>query len=300
MIELLDSRELYSRPGKGLPLLVITNRHARAVVCLQGAQALSYIPTGKTDLLWLSPKARLSPGEPIRGGIPICSPWFASGTGNQKPFHGFARTSLWTILDSRTEADGTSVLGLILEAGRENRRIWDHELSLRLEISVGSRLSMSFEAKNEGSEAIRLEHLWHSYFAIGDISRTSLSGLEGREFIDKNDARRRGRQDGEIRFERATDRIFLDAPRSQRISLPEGEILVESDSGCAVVWNAWEKDAEIEDLGEGAHREYLCVERGDVDEGAVSVEGGASYRATMSIEKRLHSSMADSRLEQGS
>lgn len=159
---------------------------------------------------------------------------------------------------------------------------------------------MSFEARNEGSEALRLEHLWHSYFAVGDISRTKVSGLEGCEYIDKNEGRRRALQEGELLFDRPIDRIFPGAPKAQRIGLSDGEILVESDTACAVVWNAWERDAEVEDLGQGAHREYLCVERGDVDEGAVTIEGGGTYRAAMSIEKRLHANMADSRLASGS
>jgi D-hexose-6-phosphate mutarotase len=300
MIELLDSRELYPRPGKGLPLLAISNGFAKAVLSLQGAQVLSYRPAGGGDLLWLSPKARLNPGLPIRGGIPLCSPWFAAGSGGRTPFHGFARTRPWSVLEARAEADGTTSVSLALEDGSWARELWEGAVSLRLDISVGSRLSMSFEARNEGSEALRLEHLWHSYFAVGDITRTKVSGLEGCEYIDKNEGRRRARQEGELLFDRPIDRIFPGAPKAQRIGLSDGEILVESDTACAVVWNAGERDAEVEDLGEGAHREYLCVERGDVDEGAVTVEGGGTYRAAMSIEKRLHASMADSRVASGS
>jgi glucose-6-phosphate 1-epimerase len=283
MIELINSRDAYPSHEGGIPLLVVDNEWARAVISLQGAQVLSYAPKGSADLLWLSPRARLSPGEPTRGGIPLCSPWFASGSGNQEPFHGFARTSRWTLLDSRSEADGSNSLTLTLEDSKSTRRLWDHALSLKLEVSIGPRLSMDFEARNEGGEGIRLEHLWHSYLAIDNISQATLSGLEDREYIDKVDARRRKRQAGSLSFDQVTNRIYLDVPSTQTISLPGGSVKIESGTACAVVWNAWDGDAEVEDLGPGAHREYLCVERGDVDERAVCLTPGGSYRASMSI-----------------
>jgi glucose-6-phosphate 1-epimerase len=284
MVQIIDSRELYPRQEAGIPLLVVENRWARAALSLQGAQILSYTPVGSSDLLWLSPKARLSSREPIRGGIPICFPWFASGSGGQAPFHGFARICLWTLLETSTLADGSIILTLTLEDGKETRRLLDHAFSLRFTITIGPRLSMEFKAKNDGDGRLCLEHLWHSYFAVQDISRTSVKGLEKCYYIDKLDERKRKRQDDELSFDRATDRIYLDVPSVQTISFPSGSISIESSAACAVVWNAWDHDGEIDDLGAGTHREYLCVERGDVDEKAHNVKSCEEYSAHMTIE----------------
>ena len=93
----------------GGPVVEMTHAGARAVVSIQGGQVLSYVPTpGAQDVLWLSPVARIVPGKSIRGGIPVCWPWFGPHAADGAlPAHGFVRTAMWSI--SETGADATGV-----------------------------------------------------------------------------------------------------------------------------------------------------------------------------------------------
>ena len=285
-IRTVDSRQLYPaqhRPDDaGLPMLLVENPRGRAVVALQGAHVMAFRPAGKDELLWVSPLTALQDGVPIRGGIPLCLPWFGPGP-DGKAMHGFARVKPWTVAMAERLADGGTRLVLELAGDAATSALWPHAFAFRLEIEVGTTLKMTLDARNPGAEAAPLAFAFHTYFAVPDVATARVSGLDGTVYIDKTDNFARKTQAGEVAIAGPTDRVYLDVPRRQTIAAGAGRIDIESEARCAVVWNAWHNDRNIPDLGEGNHVGYLCVERGDVADHAVSLPPGGSYRAWMRI-----------------
>ena len=281
----IQSTQLYPsqhQPGDaGLPMLLVENRQARAVIALQGAHVMSFQPKGQREMLWVSPKTLFESGKPIRGGIPLCLPWFGPHSEDKTWLHGFARTRQWTLVGSNTLADGATRLVLELSGDATLCALWPHDFLFHLEIVVGKTLRLEMTVENRGQTPAPLAFAFHTYFSVPDVVKAVISGLEGTSFIDKTDNLARKTQQGEFALDAMTDRIYLDVPAKQRIKSEDGAITIESTSKCAVVWNAWHNDKNIGDIGEGNHVGYVCVERGDAADHAVTLAPGAPYRCWM-------------------
>ena len=281
----IQSTQLYPsqhQPGDaGLPMLLVENRQARAVIALQGAHVMSFQPKGQREMLWISPKTLFESGKPIRGGIPLCLPWFGPHSEDKTWLHGFARTRQWTLVGSNTLADGATRLVLELSGDATLCALWPHDFLFHLEIVVGKTLRLEMTVENRGQAPAPLAFAFHTYFAVPDVAQAVISGLEGTSFIDKTDNLARKTQQGEFTISAMTDRVYLDVPAKQRIKSEDGAITIESPSRCAIVWNAWHNDKNIGDIGEGNHVGYVCVERGDVADHAVTLAPGAPYRCWM-------------------
>ena len=281
----IQSTQLYPsqhQPGDaGLPMLLVENRQARAVIALQGAHVMSFQPKGQREMLWISPKTLFESGKPIRGGIPLCLPWFGPHSEDKTWLHGFARTRQWTLVGSNTLADGATRLVLELSGDATLCALWPHDFLFHLEIVVGKTLRLEMTVENRGQAPAPLAFAFHTYFAVPDVAQAVISGLEGTSFIDKTDNLARKTQQGEFTISAMTDRVYLDVPAKQRIKSEDGAITIESPSRCAIVWNAWHNDKNIGDIGEGNHVGYVCVERGDAADYAVTLAPGAPYRCWM-------------------
>ncbi len=281
----IQSTQLYPsqhQPGDaGLPMLLVENRQARAVIALQGAHVMSFQPKGQREMLWISPKTLFESGKPIRGGIPLCLPWFGPHSEDKTWLHGFARTRQWTLVGSNTLADGATRLVLELSGDATLCALWPHDFLFHLEIVVGKTLRLEMTVENRGQAPAPLAFAFHTYFAVPDVAQAVISGLEGTSFIDKTDNLARKTQQGDVTISAMTDRVYLDVPAKQRIKSEDGAITIESPSRCAIVWNAWHNDKNIGDIGEGNHVGYVCVERGDAADHAVTLAPGAPYRCWM-------------------
>ena len=281
----IQSTQLYPsqhQPGDaGLPMLLVENRQARAVIALQGAHVMSFQPKGQREMLWISPKTLFESGKPIRGGIPLCLPWFGPHSEDKTWLHGFARTRQWTLVGSNTLADGATRLVLELSGEATLCALWPHDFLFHLEIVVGKTLRLEMTVENRGQAPAPLAFAFHTYFAVPDVAQAVISGLEGTSFIDKTDNLARKTQQGDVTISAMTDRVYLDVPAKQRIKSEDGAITIESPSRCAIVWNAWHNDKNIGDIGEGNHVGYVCVERGDAADHAVTLAPGVKYRCWM-------------------
>ena len=282
----VKSTELYPaqhQPGdQGLPMLVVDNALGRAVIALHGAHLMAFKAKGQREMLWISPKTVLAAGTPIRGGIPLCLPWFGPGP-DGKSMHGFARTMNWTVVGAEQLDCGTTRLVLGLDGDASVNALWPHAFAFRLEVTVGSELKLKMTVRNRGSDAAPLAFAFHTYFAVPDVAQAGVTGLEGTTYIDKMDNFARKTQQGAVKIDAVTDRIYLDVPARQTLTSAAGRFAIDSDAACAVVWNAWSNDKNIADLGEGNHVGYLCVERCDVADRAITLTPGGEYRMTMTL-----------------
>lgn len=285
-IRIVSSSELYpelQQPGDTpLPMLVVENPLGRAVIALQGAHVMAYRATGQREMLWVSPKCVLNEGRPIRGGIPLCTPWFGPGP-DGKTLHGFARTMPWTLIGAQALESGATRLELELVGDATTSALWPHAFAFRLEVVVGRELRVAISAQNRGPDVAPFAFAFHTYFAVPAVARTRVSGLAGLTYIDKMDNFARKEQQGEVTISAPTDNIYLDAPARQTVISDAGNIGIESNSRCALVWNAWTNDKNMFDLGEGNHVGYLCLERGDFADYAVTLLPGGKYGCSMTL-----------------
>jgi len=285
-IKLVPSTELYPALHKagdaGLPMLVVENKLGRAVIALQGSHLMSFKPTGQREMLWVSPKSVLKAGQPIRGGIPLCVPWFGPGP-DRTLQHGFGRIMEWSVAEAGICADGSTRVVLELAGDATVCALWPHAFTFRMEVVVGSSLKVAFSAESRSASPAPFAFACHTYFAVPDVADVRVAGLENTTYIDKMDNMTRKPQQGEIAITAVTDRIYLDVPAAQTLKVATGNVKIESDTKCAVVWNCWTNDKNIADIGEGNHVGYICVERCDVADRAVTIPAGGKYQMAMAL-----------------
>lgn len=261
-----------------LPVLHIANACAEAAIALQGAQLLTYTPRGSKPVLWLSEQASWRRGQPVRGGIPICWPWFGATERNPRsvqgmvqgsapPAHGLVRDRDWTLRGIRELPDRTDItLGFITD--HQTHRHWPQAAELTLEVSVGESLQLRLSTRNTGDGAIALTQALHTYFAVGAIDATSVTGLEQSRYIDTLDDWRENSQQGAISFHGETDRIYLDLPATMQLHDRSWERVIglrTEHSASAVVWNPWiDKGSRMSQLAPAAWRDFVCIETANV------------------------------------
>lgn len=248
----------------GLPFIYIVNQAAQAKICLLGATVMEFQPQDADPVLWTSPKSFYAVGTPIRGGIPVCWPWFGAHPTPGFPAHGFVRTLLWRFIGSQEVSPELTVVELGLEDDESTRRLWPHAFSLRLRVEVGAELSVTLVTTNSGSEEFPFSSALHTYFQISDIEAIQVDGLENVPFLSKVHNFEQFVEAEPVRFTRQTDRVYLNTTSTCVIQDPNWhrQIFVEKEgSQTTVVWNPWSKiSAEVADLGPGAYQQYVCVE----------------------------------------
>jgi D-hexose-6-phosphate mutarotase len=270
------------RTVNGMTVVEIANATATASLAMQGAHLLHWTPRGMSPVIWLSPQARFAPGTPIRGGVPICWPWFGPPAGGSGlPSHGFARISPWELLEVRPSPEVTHLaFRLAPSAGAQAQ--WPPTAVPELHMTIGARLEMELVTSNTGSKAITIGQALHAYFVVGDVRQVRIEGLDGCPYIDKVDGGRRGIQDGTLIIGRETDRIYLDATVDCIIDDPvlTRRIRIgKHGSRSTVVWNPWaDKAASMGDLGENNYLRMVCVEAANVADDLVTVAPDSSCR----------------------
>lgn len=271
-----------------LPALRVHNPHCSALFSLQGAQLLSFQPHGKAPLLWLSDQALYIPGKAIRGGIPLCFPWFGPHPEDaRKPAHGFARQKEWQLLEASDTPEGSwLVFGLSDDAA--SRQLWPHAFAATLAFLLADTLTVTLGVRNTDSRDFHFGFALHSYFPTTDIRQTLVDGLEDCAFIDqlKGDALFPA-ESAAIRFSSETDRIYEGASGRYRIrDEAEQQGIVLNAPGChsAIVWNPWaEKTARLADMSAQGWQQMLCVECGNTGRDGITLRPGEKREFSLQI-----------------
>jgi len=268
----------------GFTYIEINNARAHATISTYSGQLLSYRPLGqKDDLLFVSDKAYYEDGKAIKGGIPVCWPWFGADPDDQgRPAHGFVRNRQWEVSASESLADGSTRVVLDLTDSDATRSIWPHSFKLSIEITVGDSLRVALLTRNTGDNSITISQALHTYLRVGDISKVRVLGLDGSEYLDKMDNSSRKTQAGPVTIDGEVDRIYTGVP---------GELVLDDASlarkiritsrGCstAVVWNPWlETAASMGDLDDDDYRKMLCVETANAGPETITIAAGGEYR----------------------
>jgi glucose-6-phosphate 1-epimerase len=267
----------------GFPAWLVDTPYATAAISVFGGQLLSFVPKGGPDVLWLSPLSQRQP-EPIRGGTPVCWPYFAKmGQAGGMPSHGLVRTTAWRVREAQREADGTVVLKL------GPPTLAGLPLRLTMTLRIGRTLSQTLATENVGDKPVVFTQALHNYFHVGDVRKVTVAGLDGLTYLDKKDAGRAHVQHGDWQLlpPGYSDRIYTGASGPYVLHDPGlGRDIRISTRGShsAVVWNAGAQAARrIDDIGAG-WRHYLSVEVTNVAPDAIELQPGERHELEQVIE----------------
>jgi glucose-6-phosphate 1-epimerase len=268
----------------GLPVLLVDGPSARAQIYLHGATVTDWTPHGSDPVLWVSSASRFTAEAPIRGGVPICFPWFGAHPGESgAPSHGFARLCEWSLVGAQDDGEDVVVRLRLTDNEATRESAWPHRFEAVYTVVVGSRLSLVLEVTNRGEVAVVFEEALHTYFDVRNILTTEVSGLEETPFYDLTIGPEPvpGEPDP-VRFRSETDRIYLGSTRvgtTVRDDESGRSVLISRDgSEATVIWNPWaDKAAGMRDFGDEEWRSMVCVEVGNIRDAAIRLEPGRSH-----------------------
>jgi D-hexose-6-phosphate mutarotase len=265
----------------GLPVVLVDVPACTGEVYLHGAHVTSWRPLG-AEVLWVSESAVYRPGKAIRGGVPICFPWFADGPdGTATPAHGFARTTEWGLVGATTDGRWVEVI-LALTDSPATRELWPHSFACDYRVRMGeNELALLLTVTNTGDEPFTFEEALHTYFGVSDIRTAEVDGLAGTSYLDMVPGADRGPHvlDGPITFAGEVDRTFQGTGATAVIRDGDRTVTVARDgSNSAIVWNPWiDKAAAMGDFGDDEWTGMVCVETANAKADAVTLEPGAGH-----------------------
>ncbi len=282
--------KLHIAPGpSGLPHINIEAQGAQAEIALQGGHLVRYGHLGAPPVLWASRQAIYALGKPIRGGIPICWPWFGPHPDDpSKPQHGFVRTALWELRATGMAGDAVWVrLGLTDSAA--TLPIWPHAFDLELIATVGTQLDVVLTARNRGDSSFSCGGALHSYFAVSNVTQIAIEGLARTRYLDKV-AGGEHIQEGSVTITHEVDRVYRDTTANCTIvdsTLNRRIVIAKAGSRTTVVWNPWiEKASRMADFAADEYQEMVCVETANADDDLAFLPPGVMHtlRTTISVE----------------
>ena len=271
----------------GLPKVQITSPAASAEIYLHGAQLTSWRPAGAEEVIFLSGQSRWEEGKAIRGGIPVCFPWFRAKAEDAKaPAHGFARTRSWQ-LESLTQEQESVVVTLATKSDEESRKWWPYEFRLVHRITVGAALKLELIVSNTGSAPFHFEEALHTYNRVGEAEKLRIAGLDQVSFLNNRDGNRAKLQIGDVLLRQATDNAYVDTQNAVEIidpTLRRRIRLEKQGSMTTVVWNPWSDGASaLADLGDDEWRQMACVEASNILSNAVTLAPGEEHTMTATL-----------------
>jgi glucose-6-phosphate 1-epimerase len=274
-------------PGNtGQPKVKITSVAASAEIYLHGAHLTSWIPAGAEEVIFLSSKAQYQEGKAIRGGVPICFPWFNAKTDDPKaPSHGLVRTKTWD-LESITHEGNAIAVALSTSSDDATRKWWPHEFRAVQRITISTNLQMELTVTNTGAAPLTFQEALHTYYRVGNVRHVRLVGLDDISYLDNTEGNTEKIQYGDNTFDQRIDNAYLNTETQLELTDPSlnRRILIgKQNSRNTVVWNPWATLANgMSDLGdEWPH--FVCVEAANIRANAITRQPGEQHTMTAII-----------------
>ncbi len=255
--------------AQGLVKLIVCSHHSTGVIHLQGAHVTSFVPKNRKEFLWLSPLAKYKKGKPIRGGIPICWPWFGAHPSDPSlPQHGFARTSIFEIDKITDLNDGSVTVQLSLQVRGDYLKFGVLSFYLKVQINVGVSLTVTMTSVIDNGYSIPWSEAIHSYLAVDDIQNTSLFGLRDTRYYNQLSGQVECQLDDSVYFDQEIDRIYKQPSNLLTVIYKNKNLLKiqQSGSDATVIWNPWVNKAKlIQDFPDQGYQNMLCVEAANLE-----------------------------------
>jgi len=282
----MDPLKQYEIPGRltvftgngNLSALRIESDSSVAEIYPHGAHVTHFQKRGEEPLLFMSAASEFAHDKPIRGGVPVIFPWFGPREG--MPIHGYARVADWDLVSADASPDGSVSLRFRLPS--------DGRADVIFVITVGEALTMELAVTNTGDSDFSFENCLHTYFKIGDIHQTEITGLRGVCYFDKVFNTECIEAQDTLRIDSETDRVYQDTEGTVEIydsALARAIRVRKSGSKSTVVWNPWiEKSTRMADFGDEEYPFMVCVESGNVGVNAIHLAPGETSVLKVELE----------------
>ncbi|WP_318432638.1 D-hexose-6-phosphate mutarotase [Photobacterium leiognathi] len=266
---------------QGISIIRVIHPLAEAGISLHGGHLIWFKPAGEKDIIWLSENAEFDTQKAIRGGIPVCWPWFGkAGT----PSHGFARTSQWTLQEHRENENGV-IVSLQLEDNEETRALWPYKFNNVLTFEIGTELKVSLTSTNTDSQPWSYGGALHTYFDIADINNIEITGM-GATYLDSTQQGKACEGGDVLTFTSETDRVYTQPEATITINDKNNErnILVTNEGhNAAVIWNPWQElSISMGDMADNSFETMVCVES-TIHQPSIELAPGQSHTLATTV-----------------
>jgi glucose-6-phosphate 1-epimerase len=284
-----SDRVVFSEGNGGLAKCNIKTEKAELEFYLQGSHITHFKPRGADSVLWMSTQSEFRTGVAIRGGIPICWPWFGPHpTDARMPQHGFARIEKWNVIDVDDLPTGEIQVQMSLSNSPRTRELWPFEFDLSYRILIGEQLKLELICSNVGSVVLSdIGCALHTYFQVADIKDVQVHGLDERRYIDKTDGASTKWQSGPLWITEETDRVFLDSAEAIQLveSRRQRSVNVQkTGSQSTVIWNPWiEKANAMVDFPNDGYQRMICIETANAGNDVRKIGLGGEHILTAEI-----------------
>jgi glucose-6-phosphate 1-epimerase len=271
----------------GIPKVLVTTPQCNGEMHLHGAQVTSWKPAGAEEVIFLSRQARWEEGKAIRGGIPICFPWFrAKADDSHAPAHGVVRTKIWTLESIAQNADGITV-SMCTQSDPDSRRWWPADFRLLYRVTFGSELKLELTVSNTGAKSFHFEEALHTYYRVGDVRKVRIRGLDGVTYLDNTDSNKKKKQNGDVVISSPTDYAYMNTQNPLQLLDPvlnRSIHITKQNSDATVIWNPWAEGARaLSDLGDDEWQHMVCVEGSNILENAVDLAPATDHKITVTM-----------------
>jgi D-hexose-6-phosphate mutarotase len=213
--------------------------------------------------------------------MPICFPWFSAHRTNKDfPIHGCVRFRSWELGSAARLSDGRARVKLVLLSNEATRAFWPYDFKLELTATVGKNLEVELTATNTGADPFRYDDCLHTYFAVGDVRKATVAGLDGIGYIDRINGDIRSVQKGILPIQGEITHVHTRV--AGRVEIRDAEwnrkiIIEQAGMDENIVWNPWEATAAKNAEMAGLWKDFLCVESGNCMDGMVVLAPGCSH-----------------------
>ena len=266
----------------------IKNKFAEATICLYGAHIMSYKPLGEKDLLWMSPKSYYEEGKPIRGGIPICFPWFGPHkTDSKMPLHGCVRLFNWNVIKTRSLSNGETMISLEIVSSEDTKKYWPFDFKAQLDVICGRKLEVNLTIINTDYRSFDYTCGIHSYFNISEISNIKIEGLMGSTYFTTFSEEYKLQDSQYIEVKQEENRRHIDTEADCIIhdaGFKRKILASKRGSKSTVVWNPWtESIKNMHDLPEDGYKSFICIESVNAFNDIISINPGKHHTTSAII-----------------
>jgi glucose-6-phosphate 1-epimerase len=299
-IEELDDK--YSIEGEvgfaeleeNMVFITVSNKYADADICLYGAQITNFRPHKAMEILWMSPESNFQEGKPIRGGIPVCFPWFGPHkTDSAKPQHGFARLMHWNVFETATLPSGETMIRLQLCSSAETKTYWNYDFCAEMTFVVGKTLNANLKVTNTSSTPFEYTCALHSYYSVSSIEEIAIEGLQNTGYYNQLEPGDYVQESPELKIKKAETRHYYDTEATCIIDDPFfGRRIRVAKSGSKVttVWNPGEETcSNIDDMADDAFHAFVCIEAVNAFNDVIKLAPGESHEtsAIIGLEEKM-------------
>lgn len=296
MIDIEELEDKFSIEGEvgfaklenDLTFVTISNKYADADICLYGAHITNFKPHRTIEVLWMSPKSNFQEGSPIRGGIPVCFPWFGPNkTDSEKPMHGFGRLMYWDVVEIKSQSTGETLVRLQLCSNETTKAFWNHDFCAEMIINVGQSLTATLKVTNTSSTQLEYTSALHSYFSLSSIENIKIVGLENTKYHDQMESGDFIQDSSKLEIKKAETRHYYDTENTCVIEDPVfGRRISVAKAGSKIttVWNPWQENSiKMDDIPDDGFYSFVCVETVNAFDDVIKLAPGETHETSTII-----------------